>query len=63
MAMRRRTPRRQPVRKSTQELLKEGYRRRAAEARALAAEWFPIEEEAWEVGQGRRRNRRPPSAS
>jgi hypothetical protein len=38
-----------------QELLKEGYRQRAAEARSLAEEWFPLDEEAWEVGQAKRR--------
>ena len=49
--MRRKIPRRQPVQTSTQRLLKEGYRRRAALNRALAEEWFPLDEEAWEVGQ------------
>jgi metal-responsive CopG/Arc/MetJ family transcriptional regulator len=35
-------------RKNLRERLEEGYRRRAKLSRSIAAEWFPLEEEAWE---------------
>jgi hypothetical protein len=53
--MRKRTQRTKQPQKSIRELLKEGSRRRAALNRALAEEWFPLDEEAWEVGEAQRR--------
>jgi hypothetical protein len=53
--MRKQTGRKKPPQKSVRELLKDCYRQRAALNRALAEEWFPLEEEAWELGEARRR--------
>lgn len=39
-------------RESLREQLKAGYAANAERSLAMAAEWFPIEEEAWTVSQG-----------
>jgi CopG family transcriptional regulator / antitoxin EndoAI len=45
---------RQPLR----DRLKAGYQENADRDLALAAEWFPLEEEAWETFEGSRRSKK-----
>ncbi len=39
-------------RKSLREQLKAGYQTNAGESLAIALEWFPLEEEAWQESRG-----------
>lgn len=41
--------------KNLKEQLKAGYEANAEENLKMAAEWFPLEEEAWELSENKRR--------
>lgn len=43
--------------KSLRERLKEGYIANAKESLTMAEEWFPLEEEAWQIASKEKRSR------
>ena len=47
-------------RKSLREQLKAGYRANAERDLAMAAEWFPLEEEAWQTIETSHASKKPP---
>ena len=44
---------------SLREQLAAGYRANAERDLAIAAEWFPLEEEAWQTSEASRRSKKP----
>ena len=46
-------------RQSLREQLAAGYRANAERDLAIVAEWFPLEEEAWEISEASRRSKKP----
>ena len=49
-------------RASLREQLKAGYRANAERDLAMAAEWFPLEEEAWQTFEAARKPKKPVTA-